>query len=390
LFRRRSSAHFQQEHDTHEQKQPGKGGNGHNGHRKVTVPAGFKGVIELDIRDSKPDWAPYLPPRAPKDAPNVLFILYDDTGLAAWSPYGGRINMPVLQKLADDGLTYTQWHTTALCSPSRSCMLTGRNHHVNGMAAITEGTNGFPGAHGRIPAACATIGQVLQDAGWSTFWLGKEHNVPEQDLAAGGSREQWPLQKGFDRFYGFLGGETNNWSPNLVEDNHYVDQPSLPEEGYHLSKDLADKAIQMIGDQKTGNQSKPWYLWFCPGANHAPHHAPKEYIEKYKGKFDDGYEAYREWVLKRMIDKGGRPREAGDRQAGRSPGLLCGRPRGSHRASASCSEGSSGGSPRPRTTRPTLRGRAAGEHRNPSLPGGAARELPRRDGRTPRGARRTR
>jgi arylsulfatase len=264
----------------------------------------FKGVIKLDVRDSKEDWTPYIPPKAPDGAPNVLFILYDDTGQAAWSPFGGAINMPTLQKLADNGLMYSQWHTTALCSPSRSTMLTGRNHHLNGMAAITEAASGFPGANCRLPEECATVGQVLQDAGWSTFWIGKDHNVSEQDVASGANRSQWPLQRGFDRFYGFIGGETNQWYPDLVNDNHFVDQEYGPEEGYHLSKDLADKAIGMIRDQQASNPSKPWYMWFCPGANHAPHHAPKEYIDKYKGKFDSGYEAYREWVLPRMIAKG--------------------------------------------------------------------------------------
>ena len=211
--------------------------------------------------------------------------------------------MPTLDRLAQNGLTYTQWHTTALCSPTRSTFLTGRNHHVNRFAAITEGTNGFPGAAGRLPAECATIGQVLQENGYSTFWLGKNHNVPEEDIASGGSRSEWPLNKGFDRFYGFLGGETNNWYPDLVEDNRFIDPPATPEEGYHLSKDLADQAIRMLRDQNSANPSKPWYMWFCPGANHAPHHAPQEYIDKYKGMFDDGYEAYREWVLPRMIEK---------------------------------------------------------------------------------------
>ncbi len=269
----------------------------------------FKGVIKLDVRDSVADWGPYTAKRAPEGAPNILFVLYDDTGLASWSPFGGRIEMPTLQKLADRGLMYSQWHTTALCSPTRSTCLTGRNHHVNGMACITEGANGFPGAHGRLPEQCATIGQILQDGGWSTFWLGKNHNVAEQDIAPGASRKQWPLNQGFDRFYGFLGGETNQWYPSLVEDNHFIDQPYGPEEGYHLSKDLADQALKMIRDQKASNPSKPWYMWFCPGANHAPHHVPKDYIEKYKGKFDDGYEAYREWVLPRMIAKGILPKD---------------------------------------------------------------------------------
>jgi len=222
---------------------------------KVMTKKPFKGVIKLDVRDSVADWEPYTPTKAPEGAPNILFVLYDDTGLAAWSPFGGRVNMPTLQTLADRGLTYSQWHTTALCSPTRSTMLTGRNHHVNGMACITEGANGFPGAHGRIPDECATIGQILQDGGWSTFWVGKNHNVAEQDVAPGASRKQWPLQKGFDRFYGFIGGETNQWYPNLVEDNRFIDQPYFPEEGYHLSKDLADQAIRMIRDQKASHPS---------------------------------------------------------------------------------------------------------------------------------------
>jgi arylsulfatase len=269
----------------------------------------FKGVIKLDVRDSKQDWEPYLPVKAPEGAPNILFVLYDDTGLAAWSPFGGGINMPTLQKLADRGLMYSQWHTTALCSPTRSTLLTGRNHHMCGNAAITEAASGFPGQHGRIPDSCATIGQILQEGGWSTFWVGKNHNVPEQDVASGASRKQWPLQKGFDRYYGFLGGETNQWYPDLTEDNRFVDQEYGPEEGYHLSKDLVDKAIGMIRDQKASNPSRPWYMWLCPGANHAPHHCPQEYIDKYKGQFDAGYEAYREWVLPRMIAKGIVPKE---------------------------------------------------------------------------------
>jgi arylsulfatase A-like enzyme len=264
----------------------------------------FKGVIKLDVRDSVADWEPFTPTRAPEGSPNVLFVLYDDTGLAAWSPFGGAINMPTLQKLADNGLMYSQWHTAALCSPTRSMCLTGRNHHLNGCACITEGANGFPGASGRIPDSCATMANILRDGGWSTFWVGKNHNVPEPDVAPGANRSSWPLALGFDRFYGFIGGETNNWYPDLVEDNRFIEQEYYPEDGYHLSKDMADKAIGMIRDQKASSPSKPWYMWFCPGANHAPHHCPQEYIDKYKGKFDDGYEAYREWVLPRMIEKG--------------------------------------------------------------------------------------
>jgi arylsulfatase A-like enzyme len=267
-------------------------------------PEGFKGKIELDIRNSKPDWGPWTPKRAPEGAPNILFILYDDTGQAAWSTYGGRINMPTLDRLAKEGLTYTQWHTTALCSPTRSTILTGRNHHLNGFAAISEGATGFPGSNSHIPDEAATLAEILKDGGWSTFWVGKEHNVPETDVSSGASKKLWPTQMGFDRFYGFLGGETNQWYPDLTEDNRFIDQPYMPEQGYHLSKDLVDQAIRMLRDQKSANPSKPWFMWFNPGANHAPHHAPKEYIAKYKGKFDDGYEAYRTWVLRRMIERG--------------------------------------------------------------------------------------
>jgi arylsulfatase len=266
----------------------------------------FNGIIRLDVRDSIPDWEPYLAPKAPAGAPNILFVLFDDTGLAAWEPFGGKIQMPTLKKIADQGLKYTQWHTAALCSPTRGMLLTGRNHHLNGNASITEGANGFPGQHARMPDECATVAQLLQDAGWSTFWVGKNHNVPETDLGAGSTKKQWPLAKGFDRFYGFIGGETNQFYPDLTADNHTVEQPYLPEDGYHLSRDLADQAIQMIKDQQASNPSKPWYMWFCPGANHAPHQIPEGWLNgegahyNYVGMFDEGYEQYRDDVLPTM------------------------------------------------------------------------------------------
>jgi arylsulfatase len=234
------------------------------------MPKPFNGVINLDVRDSVADWSPYLAEEAPEGAPNVLIVLYDDTGLAAWSPFGGRIEMPTLQRLADNGLMYSQWHTTALCSPTRSCFLTGRNHHQNGFAQIAEGAQGFPGHTGHIPMENAACAEVMREKGWNTFWIGKNHNVPVDEWAMGGTKRNWPLARGFDRFYGFIGGETNQWYPNLVEDNHYVDQPYQPEEGYHLSKDLADKALGFIRDSKQSNPAKPWFLWFCPGANTPP------------------------------------------------------------------------------------------------------------------------
>ena len=264
----------------------------------------FSGEIKLDVRDSVADWDAFTAPKPPDGAPNVLVVLFDDTGCAAWSPYGGRIEMPTLQRLADNGLTYAQWHTTALCSPTRSTFLTGRNHHANGFASISESSTGFPGYSSHIPPENGTIAHVLRDAGYSTFWVGKNHNVPVDAWTQGSSKKEWPLGMGYDRFYGFIGGETNQWYPDLAEDNHYIDQPSTPEDGYHLSKDLADQALLFIRDSRQSEPDKPWYLWFCPGANHAPHHAPQEFIDRYKGKFDDGYEAYREWVLPRMIERG--------------------------------------------------------------------------------------
>ena len=268
------------------------------------MPGRFNGKIELDIRDSRPDWSAFIESPAPSGSPNVLVVLYDDTGCASWSTYGGRINMPTLDRLAADGLTYTQWHTTALCSPTRSCFLTGRNHHQNGFASISEAATGFPGYSSHIPPENATIATVLRNAGYSTLWVGKNHNIPIDEWHMGASRKNWPLAQGFDRFYGFIGGETNQWFPSLAEDNHYIDAPYGPDDGYHLSKDLADQAMTFIRDVKQTAPQRPWYLWFCPGANHAPHHAPREYIEKYRGMFDDGYEAYREWVLPRMIERG--------------------------------------------------------------------------------------
>jgi arylsulfatase A-like enzyme len=268
------------------------------------MPKPFKGVINLDVRNSKPDWDAFLQTKAPKDAPNVLVILYDDTGQAAWSPYSGRIEMPTLDRLAKNGLTYTQWHTTSVCSPTRSTFLTGRNHHQNGFGTIAESAAGFPGYCGHRAPNIATMATVLRDAGWSTFWIGKNHNVPVDAFDMASSRKYWPLGLGYDRFYGFIGGETNQWYPELIEDNHFVEQPYYPEDGYHFSKDIADKAINFIRDTRQSQPGKPWYLWYCPGANHAPHHAPQDYIDKYKGKFDDGYEAYREWYLARAIERG--------------------------------------------------------------------------------------
>ncbi|MDG3009492.1 arylsulfatase [Rhodococcus sp. D2-41] len=257
----------------------------------------FNGVIKEDIRDSTPDWSPYIEPSAPENSPNVLYIVMDDTGFGAWDHYGGLIKMPNLKRIADDGAAFTQFHTVAFCSPTRSCLLTGRNATSNGMACIEEITTGFPGSNGRIPMENGTIAEVLLRNGYSTLAVGKWHLTPAEEGSLGARRRTWPLGRGFERYYGFLGGETDQYYPDLVSDNHLIDPPYTPEEGYHLSKDLADKAISFIQDVKATAPNKPWFTYFCPGANHAPHQVPTEWADQYKGVFDMGYEKYREVVL---------------------------------------------------------------------------------------------
>jgi arylsulfatase A-like enzyme len=264
----------------------------------MSVP--FKGVINLDVRDSVQDWEPYLAPRAPAGAPNVLYIVWDDTGIAAWDTFGGLIETPNMTRIGDRGLRYTNWHTTALCSPTRSSLLTGRNAHANGMACIVEGASGFPGASAVIPPENGTLAEILVEHGYSTMCVGKWHLTPETESNMASSRRTWPTGRGFERYYGFLGGETNQWYPDLTYDQHHVEPPASPEEGYHLSQDLADRAIEFIRDVKQVAPEKPWFCYFAPGANHAPHHAPKEWIDKYRGAFDMGYERYREVALERM------------------------------------------------------------------------------------------
>jgi arylsulfatase len=270
----------------------------------------FNGIINVDDRDSVPDWEPYLQPVAPEGAPNVLYIVLDDVGFSAMEPWGGLIDTPNINRLAERGLTYTNWHTTALCSPTRSSLLTGRNHTTNGMACIAEATTGFPNSNGHIPFECATIPEVLSERGWNTYMLGKWHLVAADEMNLASTKRNWPIGRGFERYYGFLGGETNQWYPDLVYDNHLVDQPALPEDGYHLSTDLTDKALEFIKDAKVIAPDKPFFMYFCPGATHAPHHAPKEWIEKYKGKFDMGYERYRELVFERQKKLGIMPENA--------------------------------------------------------------------------------
>src|SRR3954451_8324802 len=270
----------------------------------------FQGVINVDIRDSKPDWEPFEPPSAPGGAPSVVYMVLDDVGFSALGCYGGPVDTPNIDAIAADGLRYTQWHTTALCSPTRSCLLTGRNHTRNSMACITEAAIGFPNASGTIPPENGTLPEILGERCWNTYMVGKWHLCPDDEMNLASTRRNWPTGRGFERWHGSLGAETSQWFPDLVYDNHLVDQPKSPEEGYHLTVDITDKAIEFIMDAKVVAPEKPFFLYYAPGACHAPHHAPKEWIDKYKGRFDMGYEAYRELVFERQKQRGIVPDEA--------------------------------------------------------------------------------
>ena len=270
----------------------------------IAMQESFKGTINVDIRDSTPDWSPFEPPKAPDGAPNVVYIVLDDVGFSAMSCYGGPIDTPNIDRIAADGVRYTQWHTTALCSPTRSCLLTGRNHTRNSMACITEAAVGFPNASGTIPPENGMLAEILGEQGWNTYMVGKWHLCPSDEMNLAATRRNWPSGRGFERWYGFLGAETNQWYPDLVYDNHPVDQPKSPAEGYHLTDDLTDKAIEFIKDAKVIAPEKPFFLYYAPGAAHAPHHVAPEWSDRYRGRFDMGYEAMREQTLARQKEMG--------------------------------------------------------------------------------------
>lgn len=269
----------------------------------------FKGRVELDVRDSEPDWTPFLQPAAPEGVPNVLMIVWDDVGYGAMDIHGGPIETPTMRRIADAGIRYSNFHTTALCSPTRSSLITGRNATSNNMACITEASQGFPGFSGRIPFENGTIAEVLNEQGWNTYAIGKWHLTPSEECDMSAWKARWPLGRGFERFYGFLGGETNQWYPDLVYDNHPIDPPASPEDGYHLSKDLVDQAIRFIRDSTSVAPDKPWFMYFCPGCGHAPHHVPVEWADRYRGRFDQGYEAIRTDILARQKEMGLLPEE---------------------------------------------------------------------------------
>jgi arylsulfatase len=277
---------------------------GHEPIEETVMAKPFAGKIELDVRDSVPDWEPYLAPKAAKGSPNLLLVAWDDVGYGAMDVFGGPIKTPTMQRIANRGVRFGNFHTTALCSPTRASLLTGRNATTNGMATIAEFASGFPGISTRIPFESGFISEVLAGEGYNTYCIGKWHLTPGEECNVAAYKGRWPLGRGFERFYGWLGGETNSYYPDLVHDNHPIEPPARPEDGYHLADDLSNRAIQFIQDAKTIDPDKPFFMYFAPQAGHAPHLVPLEWADKYKGVFDAGYEAMRPEILARQIELG--------------------------------------------------------------------------------------
>ncbi|MFX0083831.1 MAG: arylsulfatase [Candidatus Hodarchaeota archaeon] len=277
----------------------------------------FKGKIGRTHKESTPWWP--KPKGFGKDYPNIIIILFDDTGFSQFGCYGSNIDTPNIDRLAEGGLRFTNFHTTALCSPTRACLLTGRNHHAVGVRAISNFDTGFPHMRGSITPNAATIAEILRENGYATFMSGKWHLAPMAQASAAGPFDNWPLQRGFNRYYGFMQGETDQFYPQLTYDNHPVDPPKGPEEGYHVTEDLIDKAIEFIRDHKSIYPEQPFFLYVAFGATHTPHQAPKEFIDKYKGRFDDGWDIMREEWHKKQLETGVIP--PGTKLAPRNPGV---------------------------------------------------------------------
>jgi arylsulfatase A-like enzyme len=258
----------------------------------------FQGVIGRYHWESTPWWP--KPRRAPDGAPNVLFVVLDDVGFAQLGCFGSDIDTPVIDRLAESGLRYANFHTTALCSPTRSCVLTGRNHHSNGMGRITDLATGFPGYDARIPRENGFLSEMLVRQGYAAWAVGKWHLTPDDECHLGAPRTRWPLGRGFERFYGFHGGETHQFAPWLAHDNHFIDPPRSVDDGYHLTEDLVDHAIAFVRDLRAVDLDKPFFLYFCPGACHSPHQAPPEWVDRYRGHFDRGWDAARVEILGRQ------------------------------------------------------------------------------------------
>jgi arylsulfatase A-like enzyme len=269
------------------------------------------GLSTYDAKDPNSKFPPIEPLRAPKSAPNVLIVLLDDVGFGASSAFGGPCQTPNFEKLASGGLKYTRFHTTALCSPTRQALLTGRNHHSVGMGGITEIATSAPGYCSILPKNKAPLPMTLKLNGYSTAQFGKCHEVPVWQTSPMGPFDQWPTGGGgFEYFYGFIGGETNQWDPGIYEGTIPIEPPKTAEEGYHFTEDMTDKAISWMRQQKALMGDKPFFMYFAPGACHAPHHVPKEWADKYKGKFDQGWDKLREEVLVRQKKLGVVPQNA--------------------------------------------------------------------------------
>lgn len=260
----------------------------------------FPHSTTLDVRNAKAP--PRFEVKAPNSAPNVLILLIDDMGFGMPSSFGGPIHMPTSERLAQNGLRFNQFHTTALCSPTRTALLSGRNHHVNNMGSITETATAFPGYTGKRPDNVAPLAEMLRLNGYSTAMFGKSHEVAAWEASPSGPTDRWPTRSGFDKFYGFIGGETDQWSPSLYDGLTQIPTPRTP--GYNFMTDMTDHAISWMRMEKSLTPDKPFFMYFAPGATHAPHHVPAEWIAKYKGKFDAGWDKMREETLARQIKLG--------------------------------------------------------------------------------------
>src|SRR6478752_6633692 len=286
----------------------------HDSHARTMLPIPHRrkpGLTTYDAKDPDTNFAPIEPLRPPAGAPNVLVVLLDDVGFGASSVFGGPCRTPTADRLATGGLRYNRFHTTALCAPTRQALLTGRNHHSVGMGSITETATSAPGNNSMRPNTKAPLALTLKLNGYSTAQFGKCHEVPVWQSSPMGPFDAWPSGGGgFETFYGFIGGENNQWDPALYEGTTPVEPPATPEEGYHLTEDLADHAISWVRQQKALMPDKPFFVYFAPGATHAPHHVPSEWIDKYAGRFDDGWDAQRERTFARQKELGVIPADA--------------------------------------------------------------------------------
>ena len=250
-----------------------------------------------------------IPKRLHDGSPNIVIVLIDDAGPGLPSTFGGEVTTSTLDKICDEGVTYNRFHTTAMCSPTRASLLTGRNHHEIGNGQIAELANDWDGYAGKIPRSSATVAEVLRQYGYATSAFGKWHNTPAEETTAAGPFDNWPTGLGFEHFYGFLAGEASQYEPNLVRNTTIVPPPRTAEEGYHLSEDLADEAISWLRQHKAFNADKPFFMYWASGCLHGPHHIMKEWADKYAGKFDDGWDAYRDRVYARAKEKGWIPQD---------------------------------------------------------------------------------